>query len=111
MLQMASERLNITPQRLVVNDGVVSDIENAENKEYYPLSSAQKRLYILQQMDLESTVYNIPSVQILTGKLNRKSFEEVFRGLVQRHESLRTSFEMVEEESVQRIYETVDFEI
>ncbi len=39
----------------------------AEKKEYYVLSSAQKRLYILQQMDMESTVYNIrtPDLHII----------------------------------------------
>ena len=31
----------------------------APKKDYYLLSSAQKRLYILQQMDLSSTAYNI----------------------------------------------------
>ncbi|NIM17442.1 MAG: AMP-binding protein, partial [Candidatus Aminicenantes bacterium] len=35
-------------------------IEPVEKMEYYPLSSAQKRLYFLQQMDLESTAYNMP---------------------------------------------------
>jgi len=35
LLQMASERLNIIPQRLVVNNGVVKDIENPENKVTY----------------------------------------------------------------------------
>ncbi|MCP5051898.1 MAG: AMP-binding protein, partial [bacterium] len=37
-----------------------SAIEPAEKREYYSLSSAQKRLYILYQMDLESTAYNMP---------------------------------------------------
>ncbi|MCP4153928.1 MAG: hypothetical protein GY757_39745, partial [bacterium] len=35
-------------------------IEPTEKKEYYILSSAQKRLFILQQMELESTAYNMP---------------------------------------------------
>jgi amino acid adenylation domain-containing protein len=40
-----------------------------EEKEYYPLSSAQRRLFTLQQMDLESTNYNIPVQMLLEGSL------------------------------------------
>lgn len=33
-------------------------IEKAEKQDYYPLSSAQKRLYLVQQLDQTSTGYN-----------------------------------------------------
>ncbi|MCX6582597.1 MAG: amino acid adenylation domain-containing protein [Candidatus Aminicenantes bacterium] len=78
-------------------------IAPVEKKEYYELSSAQKRLYFLQQMELESTVYNITSVMTLAGRLDMKAFEEVFTKLIERHESLRTSFIIISEEPVQRI--------
>ncbi|MCP4158365.1 MAG: AMP-binding protein, partial [bacterium] len=47
-------------------------IEPAEKKEYYKVSSAQKRLYILQQMELESTAYNMPHVLPITRELSRE---------------------------------------
>nr|NIM15515.1 amino acid adenylation domain-containing protein [Candidatus Aminicenantes bacterium]NIM81938.1 amino acid adenylation domain-containing protein [Candidatus Aminicenantes bacterium]NIN21663.1 amino acid adenylation domain-containing protein [Candidatus Aminicenantes bacterium]NIN45458.1 amino acid adenylation domain-containing protein [Candidatus Aminicenantes bacterium]NIN88290.1 amino acid adenylation domain-containing protein [Candidatus Aminicenantes bacterium] len=86
-------------------------IERMEMREYYPLSSAQKRLYILQQMDLESTVYNMPEVLKLRGGIDEGRLEQVFRQMIHRHESFRTSFITVNEEPVQRIHHDVDFEI
>ncbi|MCP4154942.1 MAG: non-ribosomal peptide synthetase, partial [bacterium] len=39
-------------------------IEPVEKKEYYTMTSAQKRLYLLQQMQLESTAYNMPNIAL-----------------------------------------------
>jgi len=86
-------------------------IESAEEKEYYELSSAQKRLYVLQQMELNSTSYNVAQAFVLEGVLNKKKLEETFKELIKRHESLRTSFHLVQEEPVQKIHEQVEFEI
>ena len=86
-------------------------IEPAPKKDYYPLSSAQKRLYILQQMDLTSTGYNIPRVVPLAGQVDIQQMENTFRQLIKRHESLRTSFHMLEKEPVQWIHDQVQFEI
>jgi amino acid adenylation domain-containing protein len=86
-------------------------IEPAEKKEYYTLSSAQKRLYILQDMDLAGTAYNMPEVIPLGNHLHRERLERTFIELIQRHESLRTSFHMIADEPVQRIHDKVEFEI
>jgi len=82
-----------------------------EKKEYYILSLAQRRLSILQRMAENGIAYNMPSVWQLTGDLNREKFAAVFRQLVRRHESLRTSFHMVNEEPVQVIHDQLEFEI
>ncbi|MCU0288204.1 MAG: condensation domain-containing protein, partial [Acidobacteria bacterium] len=87
------------------------EIEPVEEKEYYPLSSVQMRIYILQQLEVDSTGYNTPLLFILSGQVDRKRMENVFRMLVVRHESLRTSFELIDGEVVQRIHKEVDFEI
>jgi len=86
-------------------------IEKVEKKDYYALHSAQKRLYLLHQMDLESTAYNMPLAVILEGVLGKAKLEDTFRKLIQRHESLRTSFHMIADEPVQKIHEDVEFEI
>ncbi|UCH98508.1 MAG: amino acid adenylation domain-containing protein, partial [Candidatus Aminicenantes bacterium] len=81
-------------------------IEAVEKKDYYPLSSAQRRLYILQQIDEEQGIgYNIPSVWQLEGNLDAGKFAAVFQRLIRRHESLRTFFTVVNDEPVQRIKE------
>ena len=83
----------------------------AEEKAYYPLSSSQKRLYILQQIDSALVNYNIPVMVTLEGDLERQKLESAFAGLIRRHESFRTSFRVVGLEPVQIIHEAVDFEI
>ncbi len=90
---------------------IYTAIEAVEKKECYPLSSAQKRMYILQQMEDQGTGYNIPAVLLLEGQVDKQKLEDTFRRLIQRHESLRTSFEMVAGEPIQRIHDEVAFEI
>ncbi|MEO2256755.1 non-ribosomal peptide synthase/polyketide synthase [Paenibacillus amylolyticus] len=103
------EEMAVAMERLEV--GSFTAIPAAEPSEYYPLSSAQKRLYILNQLEGGELSYNIPGTMLLEGQLDRQRFEEAFRGLVARHETLRTGFEMVEGEGVQRIYEEVTFQV
>ena len=86
-------------------------INVVEKKEYYGLSSAQKRLYILQQMDPGGAAYNLPVVIPLPGESDWRKLESVFKDLIKRHESLRTSFHMVNDTPVQRIHEQVEFKI
>ncbi|NIM17867.1 MAG: hypothetical protein GTO45_38310 [Candidatus Aminicenantes bacterium] len=82
-------------------------IEPAEEKEYYPLSSSQKRLYILN-LFLEYTMSLAFEVE---GKPDRGRFQQAFRELVERHEGLRTSFAEIDGKPVQRIHQKVNFEI
>jgi amino acid adenylation domain-containing protein len=82
-----------------------------ENKEYYPLSSAQKRLYVWQQMNKEGIAYNLPSAFLLEGKIDKERLEHTLLQLIKRHESLRTSIEMIKEEVVQRVHIETRFEI
>lgn len=84
-------------------------IEPAEEKEYYSLSSAQKRLYILNQLEGVSTTYNMPLVMTVEGTLDSYRFEQSFQKIIDKHESLRTSFEMIEGEPIQRIHKEVKF--
>ncbi|WP_245233314.1 condensation domain-containing protein, partial [Paenibacillus maysiensis] len=103
------EEMAAAMERLEI--GSFTAIPAAEPSEYYPLSSAQKRLYILNQLEGAELSYNIPGAMLLEGELDRQRFEEAFRGLVARHETLRTGFEMVKGEAVQRIYEEAAFHV
>ncbi|MDQ1351168.1 MAG: hypothetical protein QG657_1470, partial [Acidobacteriota bacterium] len=96
-------------------------IPPAAEKAYYELSSAQMRMYFLQQMNLNNTVYNITQfikLGALKGADNReepgidvKKLEDTFKRLIERHESLRTSFRMVKGRPTQKIHKEVDFKI
>ncbi len=82
-----------------------------EEKEYYPVSSAQKRVFLLNKIEGMSTAYNISGALKIEGEINYNSFNRAFKDLIGRHESLRTSFEMINEEIVQKVQQTVDFEV
>ena len=90
---------------------IYSSIVRIEEREYYPVSSAQKRLFIINQIEDENTAYNVPAAMMIEGKLDKGRFEEVFKQLIERHETLRTSFKLVNGEPVQIVHKSVDFEI
>lgn len=78
---------------------------------HHPISSAQKRLYILNRFEGIGTTYNIPGVLLVEGFLDKSRLEEAVCQLVKRHESLRTTFQFVDGEPVQLIAEEVELEI
>lgn len=83
----------------------------AEDKPYYSLSSAQQRLYVMYEMNPEGTSYNETSAYVMNMDLDMEKVQQIFRKLIDRHESFRTSFHIVNDEIVQRIAPTVDFQI
>ncbi len=89
-------------------------IPQAPIRDRYPMSSAQKRLFVIHEMDKTSTVYNMPGMIEMHGEVDLPRITQAFQQLVNRHESLRTSFHMHEGEPVQRIHAavtvTVDYE-
>ncbi|MGB7604589.1 MAG: amino acid adenylation domain-containing protein, partial [Lutisporaceae bacterium] len=92
-------------------ESAYSSIEAVVERKLYEVSSAQKRMYALNQFSMEETNYNIPSIMILEGKLEKSKLEESFKKLVERHEAFRTSFDLVNEEIMQRIHKAVEFNV
>jgi polyketide synthase PksJ len=87
-------------------------IQPVEQKEYYPLSSAQERLFVLSQLEENNTAYNLPDMIVMDApQLDVEKMEKVFLKQIRRHESLRTSFEMIHGEPMQRIHETAEFKL
>ncbi|WP_428817977.1 condensation domain-containing protein (plasmid) [Clostridium butyricum] len=85
----------------------ITEIKQLENKEYYETSSSQKRIYILNDLNTSSTVYNLPSATMIYGKIDKRKFEGVINKLIERHESLRTSFDLIDGEVVQKINKNI----
>jgi len=82
-----------------------------EKKEYYPLSSSQKQFYVLQQVNPRSIYYNMPSIQKVEGVVEEEKLENAFHRLIQRHDTLRTSFIIINQDFWQRVHDQVEFEI
>lgn len=85
-----------------------STIEKAPEKSSYPLSPAQKRLYFLYELDSNSTAYNMPQVVRLEGALDKGRLEQAFNQLADRHETLRTTFEVSNKQPFQKIAGHID---
>ncbi|MBB2914097.1 amino acid adenylation domain-containing protein [Streptosporangium becharense] len=70
-----------------------------------PLSFVQERIWFLQQLDPESTTYNVPRALRLRGRLDVAAIARTLDDLEVRHEILRTTFPEVDGEPFQEIGE------
>lgn len=75
------------------------------------LSFAQQRIWFLQQLEPDSAAYNIPLAYHLTGPLNLMILRQSLNDLVQRHESLRTTFSIFEGRPIQVIAPSLTLDI
>ncbi|MBB1257765.1 condensation domain-containing protein [Streptomyces alkaliterrae] len=57
-----------------------------------PLSYAQQRLWFMQQLEPDSTLYNVPTALDLRGPLDRAALRRALDAVVARHEVLRTTY-------------------
>jgi len=108
---------NTTPERLaqIISGAPAEDyvpIPKAAEKEYYLMSSAQKRTYLICQMNPNGIAYNMPETIKLTGEVRPDSLKSAFQKMIDRHEKLRTQFLMIDGEPVQKILDhaEADFE-
>jgi amino acid adenylation domain-containing protein len=68
-----------------------------------PLSFAQRRLWFLDQLMPDNSLYNISAAVRLQGRLDVKAFERSLNEVVNRHEVLRTAFPSVNGQPAQSI--------
>ncbi|WP_163996532.1 non-ribosomal peptide synthase/polyketide synthase [Pyxidicoccus caerfyrddinensis] len=78
-----------------------------------PLSFAQQRLWVVDQLMPGDASYNMPVALWLTGTLDVESLRRAFEALVHRHEVLRTTFAVGQDEGqpVQVIHPPARFEL
>ncbi|WP_406826315.1 amino acid adenylation domain-containing protein [Pedobacter sp. KACC 23697] len=91
-----------------------TEIPSVQLQENYPVSSAQRRLWIVSQSEQGNVAYNIPAVCVFEGKLNLVALEESFDKLIRRHEILRTVFKEDEEGEIRQLIlepESLDFQL
>lgn len=96
-------------ENLAISRKNESRIVPTKKADYYPLSSAQRRMYTFYLMDKDTVAYNLPSVTIMQGAISKERMVEAFRKVMMRHESLRTTFAFHDGEAVQIVHD--EFEV
>ncbi|MCC9018873.1 non-ribosomal peptide synthetase [Flavobacterium lipolyticum] len=71
-----------------------TSIPKIAEREAYPVSDAQKRLWLLSQFPEGSVAYNMPAQVTLKGKHNIDDIEKAINLVIERHEILRTVFKV-----------------
>ena len=93
----------------VLLDSTIEQIDTSDN---YVLSSAQRRIYYASTIAGDnSLLYNIPGGVIFDKKINAVKLEKCLNTLINRHESLRTYFEIKDGQVVQKILDKLDFKL
>ena len=77
-------------------------IPAARSKPHYPLSFAQRRLWILSQFEKSNSAYNMPGIYTFRGKLDRDALVHSFEKVLERHEILRTVFRKSDEGEIRQ---------
>jgi amino acid adenylation domain-containing protein len=75
----------------------------AQGGDTIPLSYAQQQLWLLDQLEPKSPLYNEFELYPFMDRLDRRALERSLTELLRRHEVLRTTFQVVEGEPVQVI--------
>ena len=89
-----------------------NSIPPAKKAESYPVSSAEKRIYISSKIaGIDSTLYNVPGGFIFDKKPDLNKITKCFNTLINRHEAFRTYFKMENNAIVQKIANTADFQL
>ncbi len=78
-----------------------------EEKEYYPLSYQQGRLWLLHRLNPETTAYHMPGFFPLRHEVEPGWVESALAAVFQKHASLRTYFIEIGGGPMQRVAETV----
>ena len=93
------------------DESIYQSIPVAEEEEYYPVSSAQRRLYLSHQLEDEHLGYNLPYLLKIDGELDIEQLRLALDQLITRHDSLRTSFHLIDGQPMQKVHKTVDFQM
>lgn len=89
-------KTTISEQALLIEQQIsrkeFQQIPKAPNRDYYPMSSSQQRIWLLSQFEGSSVAYNMSGVFDIKGIMDSDILQKVFEILIERHEVLRTRF-------------------
>ncbi len=94
-------------------ENIYASVQTVEEKEYYPVSAAQKRMFLLNRIKGNNVSDNTPEVYQVEGNLHKERLQNILKMMIQRHESFRTSFKFLGDLPIQKVhkYKDVDFKL
>jgi len=95
-------------------EGNYEPIPKAEEKEYYPISPSQKLYFLTSHLwdyNLVDMTNNIPMAYKVEGAFEIDKAEFAFETLLNRHEILRTSFHLINNETLAKIHDHVKMDM
>jgi fengycin family lipopeptide synthetase B len=86
-------------------------ITSRSDRNSAPLSFAQQQMWVIDQMMPGNPAYNLPYGFRVRGPLDLAALERSFNEIINRHESLRTTFTLADGEPVQLIHPELSLQI
>lgn len=86
-------------------------IKKHKVQEYYPVSSAQRRIYYTVNMEKDSLAYNTPFGILFKTKPNIKKLENCISTILNTHDAFKTYFTLENGDVVQKLVENIDFKL
>ncbi|MGE5412453.1 MAG: condensation domain-containing protein, partial [Clostridiales bacterium] len=111
---LTPEQLALLSEKLNKLSGIKKkkeQIEKRKNIDEYPMSSAQKRLWFLHQLDPQSSNYNIFSAICLKGEFHLYALEYSLNQIIKRHEVLRSVYSTKGNEPLQIILPSLEIKL
>lgn len=78
---------------------------------FYPLSFSQERLWFLDRFMPGSPAYHVPAAYRLASAVDASALRRALNGVIARHESLRTTFDMRDGRPVQLISPSLELDL
>ena len=109
--KLSAAKRALLEKRLGGQEAEKQTIPRRPVRSHAPLSFAQQRLWFLHQLEPDSIAYNMPTALRLTGRLNPDALEWGVNEIIRRHEVLRTTFRLIDNQPVQIIAEQLTIEM
>ncbi|MFU2510246.1 amino acid adenylation domain-containing protein [Pseudoalteromonas sp. ASV78] len=95
----------------VIGQGGIERVTPEQKSQGVPLSFAQQRLWFIDKLTGQNASYHVQGGFKLVGSLNIEALTQAFKSVVERHESLRTTYIERDGEPLQVVNEACDFDI
>jgi amino acid adenylation domain-containing protein len=86
-----------------------SGLNCVEEQHHYPVSSSQRRLWVIEKLGNTKGMYNMHGAYRIKGRIDGDVLKKVYGLLINRHEILRTSFHEISNEIRMKVDPYVDF--